>query len=711
LTRFDSTRFDSAGPIFKVTCHRAKQSLGADVLVVLLPDVERLEFDLHIEDEAGYLDSSRIYYDLKELDPEGWNQLLSIAGTSVFENKRDDSFIARLLSVIGASDTIICPLSTENIGPAFVIWGWKSDKDLCQNDIATAELIGEQIALSLSASMSERRFQEQAEKLAALLELSTSIYSSLNYKDVLNKAVKLSLEIVGADGGTIFILDKEENVLMPLLTVDDSHADAINSIRLKPGQGLTGWVAETGVGLISNHSENDPRSIQVPGTPIEPESLICAPLTWSGEVIGVITLRNSTGKAFAQEDLEILTIFARQTADAIENAKLYEKLEKAYAELSATQERLIFVEKLKALGEMAGGVAHDFNNLLATILGRTQLLLKRQDSRELRNELKIIEEAALAGGKTVRRLQDFTHVSTKTQFTTINLNGAVEDAVEYTMPSWKTTALKKGITINMNKDLQEIPMIEGNYHELKEVISNIILNSVDALNRDGNIWVETKFDDSKVVLRIADDGIGMNEETKNKLFYPFFSTKEGKGSGMGLAVVYGILFRHQAEISVESSPGNGAEFLLKFSPASKIDKEVESGPAVDEVSELNILLVDDDTSLLSVVEDMIDYIGHKCKTASGGRMALDMLEKEKFDLVVTDLGMPDIGGWEVARFSRQIRPETPILLVSGWGAQIDRQEAMEKVDAVLAKPFQLADFEEAINSVVSNKRKAQLAVK
>lgn len=704
MTRFDSTRFDSAGPIFKVTCHRAKQSLGADIFVVMIPDLERLEFDLHIEDEGGYVDSSRIYYDLKGIDPDGWNQLLSISKTVILGNEADGRFMARLMNILGAVNIIICPLSAENLGSVFSIWGWKSPKELTEADTKMADLIGEQIALSLSASMSERKSREQGEKLAALLELSTSIYSSLNYKDVLSKAVKLSMEIVGADGGTIFIIDKEENVLVPLLTVDELHEEAINSIRLKPGQGLTGWVAETGVGLISNHSENDPRSIQVPGTPIEPESLICAPLTWSGEIIGVITLRNNTGKQFALEDLEILTIFARQTSDAIENAKLYEELEKAYEELSAAQQRLIFAEKLKALGEMAGGVAHDFNNILATVIGRVQLLLTKIESAEIIKDLKIIEEAALAGSRTVRRLQDFTHVSTKSQYADIDLNGVAADAIEYTAPSWKSTALKMGITIRMNQNLNSVSRIEGNYGELKEAVCNVILNSVDALHKDGNIWVETGVSDGKVFLRIADDGIGMDEETKSKLFYPFFSTKRGKGSGMGLAVVYGIMFRHQAEISVESSPGKGAEFLFRFIPAAETEKKMTTHLAEEEISSLKILLVDDDANLLSVVADMIDHIGHTCTMAGGGRKAMEALEQEKFDLVITDLGMPEFSGWDVARFCRAKYPGIPVLLISGWGAQIDRDEALQKVDAVLPKPFQLAEFEKAIKTVINQNR-------
>lgn len=705
--KFDSTRFTTAGPIFKVTCNRAKQSLEAEVLVVLLSDVESLEFDLHIEDEGVEFDSSRIYYELKGIDPDDWEKLRSISETVIFDEKEEDPFISRLMEIMGAKVAVICPLLSENIGFGYVTWGWKHARNLSEANISKASLLGDQIALSLSASTSEKRSQEQGEKLAALLELSTSIYSSLNYKEVLNKAVRLSMEIVGANGGTIFLLNKEENVLVPLLTIDDTHEETINSMRLKPGEGLTGWVAETGVGLISNHSEDDPRSVQVPGTPNEPESLISVPLTWSGEVIGVITLRNSAGREFVQEDLEILTIFARQTADAIENAKLYEKLERAYDELSATQEQLILGEKFKALGEMAGGVAHDFNNILATILGRAQLLLKKIDSPDLKKELEVIEAAALGGGRTVKRLQDFTHVSTKSHYANIDLNTVVKEAIENTQPFWKSTAQKKGITINMHTELNQVTPIEGSPGELKEAFSNVILNSVDALPKGGNIRVETGESDGKVYLRITDDGIGMNQETRNKMFFPFFSTKEEKGSGMGLAIVYGIILRHQSEISVESSPGKGTELTFTFAPAGEVDKEFSGEEIVEDIPRMKVLLVDDDLNLLEVVEDMLEYLDHDCLRAEGGKIALDILENEQFDLVITDLGMPEIGGWDVARFCRERHPGTPVILISGWGAQIDKDDALSKVDAVLAKPFPIEELARTINSVINRNRLKQ----
>jgi signal transduction histidine kinase/CheY-like chemotaxis protein len=701
LSKFDSTRFGTAGPLFNVTSGRARKVLDADAMMVLLIDRKRAHVDLHLDDESRVENTERAFKQLRGFELSVWEHIDQIAETSLFKRDGGNRLTDRIMDILGMECMIVSPFSTELSSSAYAIWGWKKEFADMSEYILRSELMAEQISLSLTASLSEKRTGEQGEKLAALLDLSTHIYSSLNYKEVIQKAVKLSMEIVGATGGTIFLLNKDDGILIPLLTVDETHEEAINAMRLKLGEGLTGWVAQTGVGMISNYTDENSHSIQVPGTPDEIESLISVPLTWSGDVIGAITLRNSERRIFAQEDLEILTIFARQVADAIENARLYEKLEKAYDELSATQDRLIMAEKLRALGDMAGGVAHDFNNILGTILGRIQLVGRKNHDPDIIPELEAIEEATLEGRATVRRLQDFTHVSSRSDYERVDLREVVREAIKTTSPAWKSTAHRKGVTIELHTDLKVIPAIEGNREELREAVSNVILNAVDALPEGGNIWISTMQSDDMAILRIADDGIGMDDDTKDKMFFPFYSTKGTRGSGMGLSIVYGIMFRHQAEIGVESSPGKGAEFIFKFG----IQENREATGAVvsspGEGSSLKILLVDDDPALLGVVEDMIDYLGHACRKTDSGRKAIEMLQRETFDLVVTDLGMPDVNGWDVARFCRRECPDMPVILISGWGAQIDEREAREKVDAVLAKPFRIEEFEDTISTVFS----------
>ncbi len=705
MNKTDSTSFNTDRSIFQSILERARSALGSDLFLTILCGNERRDFEFYGVDIQGSFDRGSIYRSLRSLPDSLWITAWADGGVHFYNRQGENGFARSLLNITSCSCLLITPFIMDHGGLGYGCWLWDQPRVNRDEDSMKAGLLVDHISLSIKAFQNKKSARERGDKLAALLELSTSIYSSLNYTEVLQKAIKLSTEIMGADGGSIFILDKDEMLLRPLVTIDERYKDQLNSVRLRLGEGITGKVAQSGNGTISNHSGNDPRSIQVPGTPLDEESLISAPLTWSGEVIGVITLWSYSGKTFSREDLEILTIFARQTADAIENAKLFESLEKAYEELSATQEQLIMAEKLKALGDMAGGVAHDFNNVLGTILGRVQLLRRKVTDALLEEDLKIIEETTLKGRRTVQRLQDFTHVSSRMEHGKVDLNKVILEAVETTKPAWKDTAQRAGITIMMHNELAPFAVIDGSHEELKEAVCNIILNSVDALPEGGNIWIKTWVERGQVVLQIRDDGVGMDETVKSKLFFPFFTTKGKKGVGMGLAVVYGILFRHQADIGVESTPGNGATFTFKFNLSDIVSKESTPQPIMEEQKYLSILLVDDDVNLLEVVSDMINLLGHEVMKAEGGREALKILENNSFDLVITDLGMPEVGGWDIARFCREHYPKMPILLISGWGAQLDAAEALQKVDSILPKPFQIEELAESIKKVIFNSRK------
>jgi len=701
LANSNTTAFSTDRLIFKSSLEKAKSALGSDHFVLLITRLNSRDFELYGEDQLDRAMRRTLYSAMASLPPDAWILVCKDGAAHCFKLDTEDKFALALMNSLGVSSAIIAPFIMGEQELGFGCWLWNESRCFENDDFMKTGLITDLLGLSLKSYQNKKRARERGDKLAALLELSTSIYSSRNHTEVLQKALNLAMGIMGADGGGIFIINKEEMLLRPLVIIDERYREELLTLTLKMGEGVTGSVAQNGEGIISNFSDIDPRSKQVPGTPVERESLISAPLTWSGDIIGSITLWSYAGKEFAREDLEILTIFARQTADAIENAKLFESLEKAYEELSATQEKLIMTEKLKALGDMAGGVAHDFNNVLGTILGRAQLLLRKIPDPEVQRELNVIIEVTLKGRRTVQRLQDFTHVSGRLQYGQVNLNKIVEEAIETTKPRWKDTAQMSGITINLHRELGQIEIVDGSHEELKEAVCNVILNSVDALGGGGNIWVKTYMEDEKVVLQITDDGIGMDEDTKNKLFYPFFTTKGKNGIGMGLAVVYGILFRHHVDIDVDSSPGQGAKFTFKFNPSKERAGDYKQKSNSERAKPLSILLVDDDVNLLEVVGDMLEFMGFGYEKADGGQAALNFLREKRFDLVITDLGMPEIGGWDVAKFCRENYPGMPVILISGWGAQLNNDEALSRVDAILPKPFQLEEMKETIDSVMS----------
>jgi len=559
------------------------------------------------------------------------------------------------------------------------------------------ELIANQAALTIQNSRLHADLKKYAAGLSALLELSTTIYSSLNYRTVLEKVITFAKELAGADGCTIYILDKEKGILNPMMTNNEEYAEEIINFSLKLGEGLSGKVAIAGVGAISNCAATDPEVAQIPGTPVVDESLLAVPLLWSDEVIGVITLTSVGSKMFDKEDLNLLTIFARQAADAIQNARLFESLEAAYKELGETQEQMVQNERLRALGEMAGGVAHDFNNILGAILGRVQLLLKLEMNEKVKNGLKTIEQVALDGGDTVRRVQEFTRVHRSKALQKVDLNQVVCDVAEMTKPKWKDEVQKRGIYIEMNVKLGDVKPIAGIPSELKEAISNMVLNAVDALPDGGKITLQTESDDDFSYIKVMDNGKGMSEEVKKKIFYPFFSTKGVRGTGLGMSVTYGIISRHKGDILVESEENKGSTFTVRL-PVNFDAIEKEKTEVLKKIeTKLRILVVDDDENIRDVIKDLLNLEGHKPTLAKNGEEAIQVFDKDKFDIVITDLGMPGISGWDVARKIKTLDLEIPVIIISGWGAQLSEEELKQAgVDMILSKPFNLEQIQKVI---------------
>jgi len=562
---------------------------------------------------------------------------------------------------------------------------------------ARAEAQG--IARSLEPALVTGSAGGQGEKLAALLTVTRAVSNTLDLNTILSTIAKQIRQVIQTDECTVFLFDPGENVLVPAVCDAKSYAQEMMAVRLRLGEGITGTVAVTGRGEIVNDAEADPRAITVPGTPPEQSALLCVPLMSRDHTLGVVTLSRIGPRGFQQEDLELATLFAGQCSAAIANARLYENMKAAYDELSATQAQLVQSAKLNALGEMAGGVAHDFNNILAAILGRTQLLMQSVDEPELRRQLSVIEQAALDGAQTVRRVQEFTRVRQDERFETVDVNRVLYGVVELTRPAWEAGAKRRGVIVNVHLDLRASQSIAGAASELREVFTNMVLNAVDAMPSGGDLWITSADEPSAVRVQVRDTGVGMDHDTRARIFDPFFTTKEVKGTGLGLSVAYGIVARHHGRIDVYSSPGRGTVFTLEF-PAG--DVPVEQSPHTDgpAPTALRALVVDDEEAVLSVLAEMLRGGGHHVTTALGGIAAIDTLRGNSFDVVFTDLGMPEVTGWDLASIVKARRPECAVVLVSGWGFQLEEEAAHSRgVDRVMAKPFSFGDVEATLRAL------------
>jgi PAS domain S-box-containing protein len=355
----------------------------------------------------------------------------------------------------------------------------------------------------------------------------------------------------------------------------------------------------------------------------------------------------------------------------------------------AFSDKIVQSEKLAALGTMAGGVSHDFNNLLMSILGHIQLILPQIEDEEIRRRLESIEKAVYDGSNTVRRLQRFTERERDPRAATpvVDIDEAVKDVVELTRPRWKNLMERSGRTIDIRRDIQQNSLAAINPSDLREVLTNLLLNAIDAMPQGGIIAFSSYLRGEELFLEVSDTGIGMTRDVSERIFDPFFTTKGIGNSGLGLSVSWSLISRHGGDIQVKSKPGKGTTFVISLTRAEQAKGPVIQKPS-DGMSSFRLMLVEDDPEILNLLRDMLRLKGHRVIALSDGEKALKMIDSNTFDLVLTDLGMPVISGWEIARHAKAKNPRVPVVMITGWGAQYeDTDLASRGVDLMLSKPL------------------------
>jgi len=377
-------------------------------------------------------------------------------------------------------------------------------------------------------------------------------------------------------------------------------------------------------------------------------------------------------------------------------------------ERKKSEEALIQSERLRALGEMAGGVAHDFNNLLTIILGNAQLLergIRRYEVEEIKERLRVIARTASEGGETTRRLQQFTRREVSIEnFARIDLNEIVREAIASTSPRWKDKAEAEGTTIRIKQKLGKLPPLLGNRSELMEVLTNLIFNSLEAMPKGGEITIKTEAKENEAFFYFTDTGQGIPNSIKDKIFDPFFTTKDLKASGLGLSTSYGIVTRHHGKIKVESIEGKGTTFTISIPIPLKVSSKKKKLEEPEKISSRNILIIDDEEGVRDILGRIFQDEGHRVTLAQAGKEGLEEFKKGDFDLVLTDLGMPKMSGWELAKRIKEIDPSVPVGLVTGWAVALTRNKTKEKgVDFILSKPFDYAKVVREVNAVLKSK--------
>ena len=440
------------------------------------------------------------------------------------------------------------------------------------------------------------------------------------------------------------------------------------------------------------------------------KALVIAPVLVESEVFGVLLIGRRHADSFTSTDCEFIKQLCEHVALAAHQAQLRQTLEEAFEDLRQTRQAVMQQERLRALGQMASGIAHDINNAISPMALHTQALLETGANLtpRIRGYLEIVRRVTDDVSATVARMREFYRErDPQVALAPVDLNQLATQVIDMTRARWGDLPQRAGVTIEMRTDLAgALPPAKGIESEIREALTNLIFNAVDAMPHGGLLTVRSRAvaepGSRRVAIEIVDTGIGMDENTRRRCLEPFFTTKGERGTGLGLAMVYGVAQRLGAQLEIDSEPGRGTTFRLIFAVA-EITAAAAAKPvaAPASVPPLRILIIDDDPVILDSMRLVLELDGHTVAAANDGRAGVDTFRAahtagEAFAVVITDLGMPYMDGHEVARAIKALSATTPVILLTGWGRRMGEHDLPANVDRTLDKPPKLPELREAL---------------
>lgn len=448
-------------------------------------------------------------------------------------------------------------------------------------------------------------------------------------------------------------------------------------------------------------------------------SVVIAPLRTESQIVGLVIAARRDVNGFTSGECEFLRQASDHVALASHQTQLYNALQIAYDDLRLSQQAIMQQERLRALGQMSSGIAHDINNAISPIALYTESLLEREPglSDRARANLRTIQQAVDDVANTVARMREFYRPrEQQLMLAHINLNELVDQVKELTRAKWGTMPQERGIVIRMDTELEPgLPPIMGAASEIRDALTNLIFNAIDAMPQGGHLLVKTRSVSSQAhehepirsaIVEVRDTGLGMSEETRRRCLEPFFTTKGERGTGLGLAMVFGMVQRHSAELEIDTALGSGTTMRLIFPAPSLTPAAVQWPRSAAAIKRTRVLVIDDDTQLIKSLREILEADGHGVTTAEGGRAGIDTFlaanqGSEPYGIVITDLGMPYVDGRKVAAAIRAVS-RVPVILLTGWGQRLlDEEDTPYGVDRVLAKPPRLHDLRAALADLVT----------
>jgi signal transduction histidine kinase/ActR/RegA family two-component response regulator len=589
----------------------------------------------------------------------------------------------------------------------------------------TAELA--HTAQSLAAEVAERRdaqtkLQSQLQRLNLLQQITRAIGERQDIRSIFQVVIRTLEDHLPVDFCCICLHDAAENRL--IVTSVGSRSSAV-AMELAMTEDARVDIDENGLSQCVRGRlvyEPDIREVRFPF----PQRLargglsamVAAPLLVESNVFGVLISARRQANSFSSGECEFLRQLSEHVALATHQAQLYGALQQAYDDLRQTQKAVMQQERLLALGQMASGIAHDINNAISPVALYTESLLEKEPdlSPRARSHLETIQRAIDDVAQTVARMREFYRQrEPQVMLLAVEMNRLVQQVVDLTRARWSDMAQQRGIAIEMRTELApDLPPIMGAESELREALINLIFNAVDAMPNGGPLTVRTRVVEEPashpeqsparkfVQLEVIDAGVGMDEDTRRRCLEPFFTTKGERGTGLGLAMVYGTIQRHSADIEIDSAVGTGTTMRLSFAVPTTpvVGAAAASVPVV--VPPTRILIVDDDPLVLQSLRDTLERDGHSVTTADGGQAGIDAFLAAKtqgnaYPVVITDLGMPYVDGRAVSSAIKTAAADTIVLMLTGWGQRLVADgDIPPHVDRVLSKPPKLRDLREAL---------------
>lgn len=570
----------------------------------------------------------------------------------------------------------------------------------------------------------EKVQQQQLARISLLNQITRAISERQDLQSVMQIVLQQLERHLPVQFGAILLYDSKTDLLKSeAIRAKDSVSSALRFIeigtRFSPDRFGLRQCLKGQTLYVCGSAMHAPVLEQLAGSGLK--SIAACPLLVEGNAFGVMVCARTTAE-FSSGECEFLRMLSEQVALAANQAQLYTQLQTAYNELRMTQQGVIEQERLRALGKMASGIAHDINNALSPVVVYSEMLQRGgHEADAVQRYLHSIRTAGEDIAHIVTRMREFYRKREADDVLfPVQLNSLAQEVIDLTRPRWRDIPQERGIVINVQTDFApDLPDILGNASELREAITNLVLNAVDAMPDGGKITLRTAarwWEDqgvqnhgaqkaSQVWIEVADTGIGMDEETRSRCLEPFFTTKGTRGTGLGLAMVYGVAERHEAKIEIESAVGQGTMFRVVF-PVRDMTHTTTliKKPEPEQAKSLHILCIDDEPLLRELLKELLELEGHKVVTADGGEAGINKFSAahndHQFDVVITDLGMPHVDGRQVARNIRQQSPSIPIILLTGWGNMMKADgEIPVQVDAIISKPPRITELREVLKRV------------